>query len=88
MKVNISTKLDVDNMKVNDNDSLEPNEKPDIKEEDEEANFPHKIHYSTEVTKLYHNKKPTTKSPPTPQYDNKIIGNFRYMDMTYKPLEK
>ena len=60
--MDISAKLDVDDLEVNNNNLLEPNEEPHIEEEDVEANIlATKFTHSPKAEKLVHDKKPATK---------------------------
>ena len=85
VKVDMSPKLDMEDLDVSSNVS-EQDEEPDM-EEDAEADVPAaKSTRSGEVSKLDHGKKIATKPPPPLQYGNKTMDNSRYLDRPRKPL--
>ena len=64
MKVDISTKLDVDESDTYDNDLLKAGKEPDIKEEDKNANtLRTKSIRSAKACKLDHDNNLVTKTP-------------------------
>ena len=86
IKVDISSKLDVKELEANGN-VFERDEEPDIKDKVEANVLAKQCTCSNEASKLDASKKIATKPPPTLQYGNETMGNFRYPDRAHKRLK-
>ena len=87
VKVDISPKLDVEELEANDNDS-KPDKEPNI-ENEVEADVPAtKSTHNNKARKIDVIKKTATKPPSTAQCDNETMDNYRCTNRTRKPLGK
>ena len=79
VKVDISSKLDLDESQTNSNNFLEA----------DKANISStKSTCVEEASEFDYSKKPATKTPPPPQYSNETMGNSKYLDRTRKPVRE
>ena len=86
VKVDISPKLEVEELKASGDASEPDEEEPSIEIKSEAEVLTAKSTCSSEAPKLNTGKKTATKPTRLPQYGNETIGNIRYPDRPRNPL--